>query len=81
MTSRDAAESRVAAIGVELEQQESSLRQQLQVQQASSATEISKLKAEVARLTHELDISMSQASSLLMQHSCYHMHMCMLPLL
>ena len=65
MASRNAAQSCVAAIGVELEQRESSLRQQLQVHQASAASDISKLKAEVARLTHELDISMSQASSLL----------------
>ena len=78
---RSAAQSRVTAIGVELEQRESSLRQQLQVHQASSASEISKLKAEVARLTHELDISISQASSLLVQHSCHRMsvhHMCTL---
>lgn len=70
---RIAAQSRVAAIGVELEQQESSLRQQLQAHQASSATEMSKLKAEVARLMHELDISMSQAScrsTQLLPHVC-----------
>lgn len=63
---RDAAQSRVAAIGVELEERESSLRQQLQQHQASAAGQISSLTAEVARLTHELDIGLSQAS-LLMQ--------------
>lgn len=62
---REAAQSRVAAIGVELEERESSLRQQLQQQQASAASQISNLTAEVARLTHELDVSLSQASLLM----------------
>ena len=80
VASRNAAQSRVAAIGVELEQRESSLRQQLQVHQASATTEISKLKAEVARLTHELDVSMSQASSLL-EHTAVSCHFMSLYLL
>ncbi len=62
MIFRTAAQSRVAAIGVELEQRESSLRQQLQSHQAASAAETSKLSAEVARLTHELDLNMAQVS-------------------
>lgn len=62
--SRSAAQARVAAIGVELEERESSLRQQLQQHQASAASQISKLTSDVTRLTHELDTSMSQASLL-----------------
>ena len=63
--SREAAQSRVAAIGIELEERESSLRQQLQQHQATAASQVSSLTAEVARLTHELDISLSQASLLM----------------
>lgn len=57
----DAAQSRVAAIGVELEERESSLRQQLQQHQSSAAGQISSLTAEVARVTHELDVTLAQA--------------------
>ena len=59
---RDAAQSRVAAIGVELEQRESSLRDQLHSHQAASATEAAQLTAEVARLTHELDLTNAQVN-------------------
>ena len=62
-TCRAAAQSRVAAIGVELEQRESSLRHQLHSQQAAAADEASKLTAEVARLTHELDLSLAQVGA------------------
>ena len=55
----------MTAIGVELEQRESSLRQQLQVQQATAAANISKLSSDVAKLTHELDVSMTEASLLM----------------
>ena len=57
---RTAAEARVAAIGVELEQRETSLRQQLTTQQAASEAEVSRLTADVARLTHDLDLAMTQ---------------------
>ena len=61
---RLAAQARVTAIGVELEQRETSLRQQLQMQQATAAADISKLSSEVVQLTHELDTSMAEASLL-----------------
>lgn len=52
----------MAAIGVELEQRESSLRHQLQSQRAASAKEAAQLTAEVARLTHELDLTNAQVN-------------------
>jgi len=54
----------VAAIGVELEQRESSLRHQLHSHQAASAKEAAQLTAEVARLTHELDLTNVQVKLL-----------------
>ncbi len=54
----------MTAIGVELEQRESSLRHQLQSQQAASAKEAAQLTAEVARLTHELDLTNAQVNLL-----------------
>jgi len=54
----------VAAIGVELEQRESSLRHQLHSHQAASAKEAAQLTAEVARLTHELDLTNAQVNLL-----------------
>ena len=52
----------MAAIGRELDERESSLRQQLHSHQATSAEEISQLTADVARLTHELDLTNAQVS-------------------
>jgi hypothetical protein len=49
---------------VELDQRESSLRQQLQSHQAASAKEAAQLTAEVARLTHELDLTNAQVNLL-----------------
>ena len=57
---RKAAQARVAAIEIELEQRESILRQELRHHQAASADESLKLAAEVARLTSELDSTAAQ---------------------
>ena len=52
----------MAAIGRELDERESSLRLQLHSYQATSAEQISQLTADVARLTHELDLTNAQVS-------------------
>ena len=57
---RNAAEARVAAIGVELQERESSLTRQLQSHQASSCDQISHLTSENSHLRHDLDTAMAQ---------------------
>ena len=50
----------MAAIGVELQERESSLTRQLHSNQASSSDQISQLTSENTRLRHELDTTMAQ---------------------
>lgn len=57
---RNAAEARVAAIGVELQERESNLTRQLQSHQASASGQISQLTSDNTRLKHDLDTAMAQ---------------------
>lgn len=50
----------MAAIGVELQERESSLTRQLHSNQASSSDQISQLTSENTCLRHELDTTMAQ---------------------
>ena len=59
------------AIGTELEERESSLTRQLQAHQSASASQISSLTSESARLKHDLDTALAQVSCTdVMHHAC-----------